>query len=69
MGKLEQLINSEGQSIEQILADSIDGVCIGMCTNEGCDYTAIVEPDQAHGYCDICGTKTVASALILAGMI
>jgi hypothetical protein len=37
--------------------------------NEGCDYTAEMEPDQTQGWCEACGTNTVASALVLAGLI
>jgi len=40
-----------------------------ICMNDGCDYTAEMEPDQDRGWCEACGTNTVASALILAGLI
>jgi hypothetical protein len=35
--------------------------------NDGCDYTADMEPDQDRGWCEACDTNTVASALVLAG--
>jgi hypothetical protein len=34
-----------------------------------CDYATEVEPDQDRGWCESCGTNTVKSALILAGLI
>jgi len=34
--------------------------------NEGCDYTAEMEPDQDAGYCEECRTNSMQSALILA---
>jgi len=48
---------------------TIDSVVPGICTNEGCDFTAEYEPDQDAGWCEECDTGTVASALILAGVI
>jgi hypothetical protein len=44
-----------------------DSVCPAICMN--CDYTTEMEPDQGRGYCEICGTNTVKSALVLAGVI
>ena len=70
MTKLDQLAEIEGLSISEILEQgTFDGTCFGICTNPNCDYTTEVEPDQGHGHCEVCGTKTVSSALMLAGMI
>ena len=68
--KLKKLSEVEGLSIEEMLEEgTFDSVCWGICTNEGCEYTTQVEPDQDQGYCENCKTQTVASACILAGII
>jgi hypothetical protein len=69
--KLDQLVDSEGfDSLDDLIATTIsDSVSPAICLNEGCDYTAEMEPDQREGWCEACGTNTVASALILAGII
>lgn len=46
-----------------------DSVSLGICTNEDCSYTTEVEPDCDSGYCEECDTCTVASILILEGII
>ena len=69
--KLDQLVESEGfDSLDDLLAATIsDSVSPAICLNDGCDYTTEMEPDQDRGWCEACGTNTVASALILAGII
>lgn len=69
--KLLQLIEIEGfESEDALLAAAVaDSVCPAICMNDDCDYTCEMEPDQDRGYCEVCGTNTVASALILAGLI
>jgi hypothetical protein len=52
--------------LEAVFSDSVSP---GICMNEGCDYTVEVEPDQDRGWCEACGTNTVKSAPILAGII
>jgi hypothetical protein len=37
--------------------------------NPGCTYSTEYEPDQQKGWCEECGTRTVRSALVLAGII
>jgi hypothetical protein len=37
--------------------------------NAGCDYTAEMEPDQDRGWCEVCNTNSMKSALVLAGII
>lgn len=71
MTKLEQLIEIEGYDSIEALAQAVvcDSVSPGICTNEGCSFTTEVEPDQDRGYCEECGTQTVKSALVLAGII
>lgn len=57
-------------SVEELLESaSIGSVVPGICTNDGCDFTTEYEPDQDAGWCEECDTETVASALILAGII
>lgn len=50
-------------------AATFDSVNPGICTKRDCDRTIEVEPDQDRGWCPTCGANTVASALILAGII
>ena len=69
--KLDQLVEYEGfASLDELLSAVVaDSVSPAICLNEGCDYTTEMEPDQGAGYCEECGTNTVASALVLAGVI
>lgn len=69
--KLSKLIESEGfETLEQMLQSTVfDSVAPGICINPECNYTVEVEPDQCRGWCEACGTQTVRSALILAGLI
>jgi hypothetical protein len=69
--KLETLRANEGyDSVDAMLQEAVfDGTCPGICINPGCDYTTAIEPDQRAGHCETCGTKTVQSALYLAGVI
>lgn len=71
MSKLERLLQIEGYDSVEQLAEAVvsDSVSPGICTNDGCDYTVEVEPDQTQGWCEACGTGTVKSALVLAGLI
>lgn len=59
-----------GNAINNLLEEATyDSIAKGICTNPGCNYTTNVEPDQDTGHCENCGTKTVASCLVLAGLI
>ena len=71
MTKLQKLMEIEGYTnLTELLAASITGsVCPAICMNEGCDYTAEMEPDQDRGWCEECGTNSMKSALVLAGLI
>jgi hypothetical protein len=66
-----KLCEIEGfENVEDVLFSSIaDSVCPAICMTEGCDYTTEMEPDQDRGFCEVCGAQTVASALVLAGLI
>jgi hypothetical protein len=69
--KLETLREAEGfESVLAMLeAATFDSVSPGICVKQDCDGTIEVEPDQDRGWCPVCGGNTVASALILAGII
>jgi hypothetical protein len=70
MNKLEKLAEIEGMSIEDLCSQAtFDGIAKGICSNPECEYTCEVEPDQREGYCEHCGTCTVTSAAVLAGII
>jgi len=67
MTKLERLARSEGLPVEEMLTQAFfDGKCPAICMNEGCNYTTNMEPDQSRGFCEVCGTNTVKSCLVLA---
>ena len=69
--KLMKLCEMEGfKTLDQLLKYATgDSVCPSICTTEGCDHTAEMEPDQEEGYCEACGGNTVVSALVLAGLV
>ncbi len=69
--KLDALREIEGfATIEAMLeAASFDSVSPGICAKPDCDGTTEVEPDQDRGWCPVCGSNTVMSALMLAGII
>ena len=71
MSKLKTLSENEGFDDMQDFLESamFDSVCPGICTNDGCEYTTQVEPDQTEGWCEECKTNSVKSGLILAGII
>jgi hypothetical protein len=69
--KLETLASYEGYDhYEEMLDDIIfDSTAPAICINPDCDYTTWYEPDQEFGYCERCGTQSVKSCLILAGIM
>ncbi len=69
--KLDRLVESEDyDSLEAFLeANAHDSVVPGICLTDKCDYTTGVELDQDRGWCECCCDDTVASALVLAGII
>jgi hypothetical protein len=68
---LISLAQLEGfDTLENLIEQAVfDSVSPAICINPGCHYTTEMEPDQDQGYCEVCGTNTVQSALILAGMV
>ena len=69
--KLVKLAETEGyESTDELIeAAASDSVSPGICAEPHCDYTTEVEPDQDRGWCEVCGKGTIASALVLAGLI
>ena len=68
--KLDQLASAWGLSVPQLIdLCALDDVAPGICMNPGCTYSTEVEPDQSAGWCEDCETRSVRSALILAGVI
>jgi hypothetical protein len=72
--KLRRLCEIEGfdDEINLFAAGIGDTVCPAICCNPDnphCDYTAEMEPDQDAGWCEVCSTNSMASALVLAGII
>ena len=69
--KLRRLAASEGfGTVTELLEHACtDSVSPAICTEPDCDATFEMEPDQDQGWCEKCDKNTVASALILAGVI
>jgi len=68
--KLSTLARYEGLSVDALLeACAMDSVSPGICRKPGCNYSTEVEPDQGAGWCEVCETPTVVSALLLAGVV
>lgn len=71
MSKLTQLAADYGHAnvMSMLEEATFDSVAPAICSNDGCDYSTDMEPDQDRGWCEECGTNTVVSCLILAGII
>ena len=69
--KIDELVESTGfDSIEELLEEAIfDSICPAICMNENCDNIEDLEPDQREGYCEVCRTNSMQSALVLMRMI
>ena len=68
--RLQKIAESEGFSSVQAMLEvaATDSVSPGICMTCGW-VTSETEPDQDRGWCEICETNTVKSALVLAGLI
>ena len=66
--KLAKLLEIEGYDQLEDLLEAVvsDSVSPAICSNEGCDYTTEMEPDQDRGWCDECSTNTMVAAPVLA---
>lgn len=68
--KLEYLASQWAMSVPKLLEEyGLDEVVPGICMNPDCEYTTTVEPDERQGWCGACGTTSVRSCLVLAGLI
>ena len=68
--KLKQLCELEGfEEMEMLELATYDNVAHAICVNPGCECTAMMEPDQDAGWCAECNEGSVASCLVLAGML
>jgi hypothetical protein len=69
--KLATLFDAEGFDTLESLAQAVvgDSVSPAICMNEVCNYTCEMEPDQDRGWCEECGTNSMQSALVIAGLI
>lgn len=55
---------------DDLIADyALDSVTPAICNIPDCGYSTEMEQDQDMGWCESCGTNTVVSAFILAGVI
>lgn len=68
--KLDRLVSIWGMRVMEFLEEyALDEVVPGICMNPDCDYATEVEPDQREGWCEECGTGSVRSGIVLAGLI
>jgi len=68
--KLDLLAREWGMKTSEFVEEyALDDVVPGICMNPDCDYTTEVEPDQRQGWCEVCGTTSVRSGIVLAGII
>jgi hypothetical protein len=70
VSKLDLLAREWGMKTGEFIEEyALDDVVPGICLNPDCDYTTEVEPDQRQGWCEVCGTTSVRSGIVLAGLI
>ncbi len=68
--KLALLVEQWGMTEDEFVREyALDSVAPGICMADDCEYSTDVEPDQTEGWCESCGTQSVTSGLVLAGMI
>lgn len=68
--KLDNLARNWGLTTHALVEEyALDDIVPGICMNPDCDYTTEVEPDQREGWCEECGTRSVRSGIVLAGLI
>lgn len=67
--KLRTLADIEGTDVQSLLEEAAWDICIGICLNDSCEYTTETEPDAEGNWCEECRTHSVASCLVLAGVI
>jgi hypothetical protein len=59
--KFVKLVELEGYDDphELLAAATADSICPAICMNDGCDYTAELEPDQDRGWCEVCAANSM----------
>jgi hypothetical protein len=68
--KLDELAVIEGLTVAEFIDQyALDSVVPAICMNEGCDFTAELEPDQREGWCEECETPSLKSGIVLAGIL
>lgn len=70
MSKIKDLLSAEGMETAGFIeAYSLESCVPAICMNVDCDETYEYEPDQTHGWCEVCETNTVKSGLVLLGVV
>lgn len=66
---LQDLATAEGYSdtLDFLEDNTLDSIVPGICVT--CKETQMCEPDARANWCEECGTSTVRSCLVLAGLI
>lgn len=68
--KLWRLGEEYGLAPDDLIVEfALEELVPAICTNGGCDYSTEYAPDQIEGWCERCATRSVASALVLAGVL
>ena len=68
--KLDELARAWARSVPELIEEYVLETHVpGICMNPDCEYTTEVEPDEREGWCGACGTTSVRSGLVLAGLI
>ncbi len=68
--KLDQLASTWGMLVSELIQTyALDEVVPGICMNPGCTHSSEVEPAERKGWCEECETRSVTSALVLAGLV
>jgi len=69
--KLDSLCEIEGyeDDLDMLLQRGNDSCVPAICSNDDCNYTCEMEPDQSSGYCEECKTQTMVSFMILMDII
>jgi hypothetical protein len=68
--KLDELAEICGFSAAAFIEEyALESVVPAICMNPGCAFTADLEPDQYHGWCEECRTNSVKSGIVLAGIL
>jgi hypothetical protein len=68
--KLDDLSRDWGLTAHEFIEEyALDSAVPGICMNPDCGYTTEIEPDEREGWCEECGTRSVRSGIVLAGLI